>query len=90
VDIKLRAYPARLGPSSIAQVPRRVAPRELPAAVPARTPSAPHGTSAAPETTAMTAKTKRPSEAWTVPLHIVVWTAIIVGFIMALVVLMLH
>ena len=46
--------------------------------------------SAAPESTAMTANIKRPSEAWTVPLHIVVWTAITVGFIMALVVLMLH
>ena len=38
----------------------------------------------------MTAKTKRPSEAWTVPLHVIVWTAITVGFIMALVVLMMH
>jgi hypothetical protein len=46
--------------------------------------------SAAPKTTVMTANSKRPSEAWTVPLHIVVWTAITVGFIMALVVLMLH
>ncbi len=33
---------------------------------------------------------KRPSEAWTVPLHVVVWTAITVGFIMAAVVLMMH
>jgi len=38
----------------------------------------------------MTTYTKRPSEAWTVPLHIVIWTTITVGFIMALVVLMLH
>jgi hypothetical protein len=38
----------------------------------------------------MLAPTKRPSEAWTVPLHVLVWTAITVGFIMALVVLMLH
>jgi len=38
----------------------------------------------------MTTYTKRPSEAWTVPFHIVVWTTITVGFIMALVVLMLH
>jgi len=33
---------------------------------------------------------KQPSEAWTVPLHVVVWTAITVGFIMALVVLMMR
>jgi hypothetical protein len=38
----------------------------------------------------MATHTKRPSEAWTVPLHVVVWTAITVGFIMAIVVLMLH
>jgi len=30
------------------------------------------------------------SEAWTVPLHVVMWTVITVGFIMTLVVLMLH
>lgn len=36
------------------------------------------------------AKIQRVSEAWTVPLHVVVWTAIVVGFIMAVVVLMLH
>jgi hypothetical protein len=28
-------------------------------------------------------RTKRPREAWTVPLHIVVWAAITVGFIVA-------
>ena len=33
---------------------------------------------------------KRPSEAWTVPLHVVMWTAITVGFIMTAVVLMMH
>lgn len=33
---------------------------------------------------------KRPSEAWTVPLHVVMWSAITVGFIMAVVVVMLH
>jgi hypothetical protein len=38
----------------------------------------------------MTTRTQRPSEAWTVPLHVTVWTAITVGFIMVLVVLMLH
>jgi hypothetical protein len=38
----------------------------------------------------MATRTKPPSEAWTVPLHIVVWTAITCGFIMALVVLMMH
>jgi hypothetical protein len=25
---------------------------------------------------------KRPSEAWTIPLHVVVWTAITIGFLM--------
>ena len=38
----------------------------------------------------MATSTKRPSEAWTVPLHIVMWTTISVGFIMMLVVFMMH
>jgi hypothetical protein len=38
----------------------------------------------------MTSQTKRPNEAWTVPLHVIMWTTITVGFVMALVVLMLH
>lgn len=38
----------------------------------------------------MATRTKRPSEAWTVPLHIVVWAAILIGFIMAAVVLLMH
>lgn len=38
----------------------------------------------------MASHTKHPSEAWTVPLHVVMWTAITVGFIMALVVLFMH
>jgi len=38
----------------------------------------------------MVTRIKRSSEAWTVPLHVVVWTAITVGFIMAAVVLMMH
>jgi len=38
----------------------------------------------------MATKTTRPSEAWTIPLHVVMWTALTVGFIMTLVVLMLH
>jgi hypothetical protein len=38
----------------------------------------------------MVANTKRPSEAWTVPFHVVIWTTITVGFIMTLVVVMLH
>jgi len=33
---------------------------------------------------------KRPSEAWTVPLHVIVWTAISVGFIMVMVVFLMH
>jgi hypothetical protein len=31
-----------------------------------------------------------PSEAWTVPLHVIMWTTITVGLIMSLVVLMMH
>lgn len=38
----------------------------------------------------MVANAKRPSEAWTVPLHVLIWTTLIVGFIMTLVVFMLH
>jgi hypothetical protein len=41
-------------------------------------------------TTNLVNRTKRPSEAWTIPLHVVMWTAMTVGFIMTLVVLMLH
>ena len=39
---------------------------------------------------AMATHVKRPSEGWTIPLHVIVWTAITVGFIMSLVVLMMH
>jgi hypothetical protein len=42
------------------------------------------------EPVGMSTKTKRPSEAWTVPLHVIMWTAITVGFIMALVVLLMR
>jgi len=38
----------------------------------------------------MATKTKRPSEAWTVPLHVIMWTTITVGFIMGLVVLLMR
>jgi multisubunit Na+/H+ antiporter MnhC subunit len=38
----------------------------------------------------MATHTKHPSEGWTIPLHVIVWTAIVVGFIMTVVVLMLH
>jgi uncharacterized integral membrane protein len=38
----------------------------------------------------MATKANQPSEAWTVPLHVVVWTAITVGCIMAAVVLLMH
>ena len=38
----------------------------------------------------MSTKIKRPSETWTVPLHVIVWTAMTVGLIMVFVVLMLH
>jgi len=38
----------------------------------------------------MTTKTKRPSEAWTIPLHVVMWTTMMVGLIMVFVVLMLR
>lgn len=36
------------------------------------------------------AHAKRPSEAWTVPLHVVMWSTILVGFIMANVVLFMR
>jgi hypothetical protein len=31
-----------------------------------------------------------PSESWTIPLHVIMWTTIIVGLIMAMAVLMMH
>lgn len=42
------------------------------------------------EADGMSTRTKRPSEAWTIPLHVILWTAITVGFILTLVVLMMH
>lgn len=39
---------------------------------------------------AMATHVKRPSEGWTVPLHVLMWTTITVGFIMSLVVLMMR
>jgi uncharacterized integral membrane protein len=39
---------------------------------------------------AMASKSNVPSEAWTIPLHVVVWTAMTVGLIMVFVVLLLH
>jgi hypothetical protein len=38
----------------------------------------------------MSTKTPRPSEAWTVPLHVIMWTTLTVGFIMTLVVLLMR
>jgi hypothetical protein len=38
----------------------------------------------------MATKTNHRSEAWTVPLHIVMWTAMTVGFIMVFVVWLMH
>jgi hypothetical protein len=38
----------------------------------------------------MATKTNHPSEAWTIPLHVVMWTVMMVGFIMVFVVLLLH
>jgi uncharacterized integral membrane protein len=32
----------------------------------------------------------RSDETWTIPLHIIMWTAIVVGLIMAMAVLMMH
>ncbi len=32
----------------------------------------------------------RPSEAWTVPLHVIMWTTILVGFIMVWVVFLMR
>jgi hypothetical protein len=34
--------------------------------------------------------TQQPSEAWTIPLHVVMWTVLTVGFIMVWVVLLMH
>lgn len=39
---------------------------------------------------AMATKSDRPSEAWTVPLHVVMWTTMMVGFIMVFVVFLMH
>jgi hypothetical protein len=47
------------------------------------------GTAAAAASAVVT-KTKQYSEAWTVPLHVVVWTAMMVGFIMVFVVVLMH
>jgi hypothetical protein len=38
----------------------------------------------------MSTKSKRSSEAWTIPLHVIMWATITVGFIMTLVVLMMR
>ncbi|HEY0986830.1 MAG TPA: hypothetical protein VGD80_07255 [Kofleriaceae bacterium] len=38
----------------------------------------------------MSAKSKRSSEAWTIPLHVIMWATITIGFIMTLVVLMMR
>jgi len=38
----------------------------------------------------MATKTKRPSEAWTVPLHVIMWTTMMVGLIMTFVVLLMR
>jgi hypothetical protein len=38
----------------------------------------------------MATKTNPPSEAWTVPLHVAMWTAMTVAFIMVVVVVMMH
>jgi hypothetical protein len=47
------------------------------------------GTSAA-ELSDMTNPSKRPSEAWTAPLHVIMWTTMMVGFIMVMVVMMMR
>jgi hypothetical protein len=39
---------------------------------------------------AMATFRKQQTEAWTVPLHVIMWATIGVGFLMALVLLMLH
>ena len=31
-----------------------------------------------------------PRDSWTIPLHVIMWTTIVVGFIMALAVVMMH
>jgi hypothetical protein len=47
----------------------------------------PHGT---PGAELGDMKTQSPSEAWTIPLHVVMWTVLTVGFIMVWVVLLMH
>lgn len=48
------------------------------------------GTGTLDAESARMAKIQRVSEAWTVPLHVVMWATLTVGFIMVVVVLMLH
>jgi hypothetical protein len=38
----------------------------------------------------MATKTKRPSEAWTIPFHVIMWATFTVGFIMTIVVLLMR
>ena len=86
-NIKVRAgrYPGRRG--RIAQISRGDA-----AARARRTGGRPSSTLARRLLgfPAMATHVKRPSEGWTVPLHVLMWTTITVGFIMSLVVLMMH
>lgn len=83
--IKTRARPrppssASLARERLARLGRRTACANA-AASRGTPPAAPSG---------MATKTKPHSEAWTVPLHIVVWTTMIVGLIMVFVVLLMH
>jgi hypothetical protein len=38
----------------------------------------------------LSARTMRSDETWTIPLHVIMWTTIAVGLIMAMVVVMMH
>jgi hypothetical protein len=44
----------------------------------------------AAEAHGMTSNNGAPSEAWTIPLHVILWTTMLVGFIMVWVVVLMH
>lgn len=43
-----------------------------------------------PAATRVPSATKKPSEAWTVPLHVIMWTTMMIGLIMVFVVVMMR
>ncbi len=58
---------------------------------PCAKPSHPSGTSdACPKSVTSPPSTKPPIEAWTIPFHVVMWTVLLCGLIMVMVVVMLN